>query len=199
MFGLFDALALVAVVVAALGIVNTLTVSVLERVRELGVLRAAGMTRDQVRRTVVVEAGILGLVGAALGIVTGLIAAVALIGCRGGGPLVLDIPWVPIATARHPRHRRSRWSLPGIPPVWQAGWRSWRGPARIGPMVDSARRTGRRDRGRGLGTGGTRREMITATPRLNRLPADERGITIADFLVPIRVGERMGTRVRHAP
>ncbi|MEA2547925.1 MAG: putative transport system permease protein, partial [Chloroflexota bacterium] len=56
-FGLFDALALIAVVVAALGIVNTLTVSVLERVRELGVLRAAGMTRGQVRRTVVVEAG----------------------------------------------------------------------------------------------------------------------------------------------
>ena len=34
--------------------------NVLERVRELGVLRAAGMTRRQVRRTVVVEAGILG-------------------------------------------------------------------------------------------------------------------------------------------
>jgi len=39
--------------------------------------------------------------------------------------------------------------------------------------------------------------MISATPRLNRLPADERGITIADFLVPIRLGERMGSRVRH--
>jgi biotin transport system substrate-specific component len=39
--------------------------------------------------------------------------------------------------------------------------------------------------------------MITAIPRLNRLPADERGITIADFLLPIRVGERMGSRVRH--
>jgi biotin transport system substrate-specific component len=48
-----------------------------------------------------------------------------------------------------------------------------------------------------VGTGGTRREMITATPRLNRLPVDQRGITIADFLVPIRVGERMGTRLRH--
>ena len=43
--------------------------SVLERVRELGVLRAAGMTRGQVRRTVVVEAGILGIVGSFLGIV----------------------------------------------------------------------------------------------------------------------------------
>jgi biotin transport system substrate-specific component len=39
--------------------------------------------------------------------------------------------------------------------------------------------------------------MISATPRLNRLPADQRGITIADFLVPIRLGERMGSRVRH--
>jgi biotin transport system substrate-specific component len=39
--------------------------------------------------------------------------------------------------------------------------------------------------------------MITASPRLNRLPVDERGITLADFLVPIRIGERMGTRLRH--
>src|SRR5262249_33523017 len=98
-FGLFDALAIVAVIVAAIGIVNTLTVSVLERVRELGVLRAAGMTRGQVRRTVVVEAGILGIVGAALGIVTGLIAAALLIVLPGGAPLVIDLPWVSIAVA----------------------------------------------------------------------------------------------------
>jgi biotin transport system substrate-specific component len=39
--------------------------------------------------------------------------------------------------------------------------------------------------------------MYTVSPRLNRLPAEERGITLADFLVPIRVGERMGSRVRH--
>jgi biotin transporter BioY len=39
--------------------------------------------------------------------------------------------------------------------------------------------------------------MITVNPHLNRLPVDERGITLADFLVPIRVGERMGSRVRH--
>ena len=45
-FGLFDALAIIAVIVAALGIVNTLSMNVLERVRELGVLRAAGMTPD---------------------------------------------------------------------------------------------------------------------------------------------------------
>lgn len=98
-FGLFDGLALVAVVVAALGIVNTLTVSVLERVRELGVLRAAGMTRGQVRRTVVVEAGILGVVGSILGVVTGLIAGAILVLLAGGGPLIADLPWPSIAVA----------------------------------------------------------------------------------------------------
>ena len=98
-FGLFDALALVAVVVAALGIVNTLTVSVLERVRELGVLRAAGMTRGQVRRSVVVEAGILGIVGSVLGIVGGLVAGAILIVLGGGAPLVIEVPWPSLLVA----------------------------------------------------------------------------------------------------
>jgi biotin transport system substrate-specific component len=39
--------------------------------------------------------------------------------------------------------------------------------------------------------------MISASPRLSRLPVEERGLTIGDFLVPIRVGERMGSRLRH--
>jgi biotin transport system substrate-specific component len=39
--------------------------------------------------------------------------------------------------------------------------------------------------------------MSIASPRLNRLPLDQRGLTIADFLLPIRVGERMGMRLRH--
>lgn len=39
--------------------------------------------------------------------------------------------------------------------------------------------------------------MITVSPRLNRLPIEERGLTIGDFLLPIRLGERMGTRLRH--
>lgn len=39
--------------------------------------------------------------------------------------------------------------------------------------------------------------MSLATERLNRLPAAERGITIGDFLVPVAVGERLGTRARH--
>ena len=39
--------------------------------------------------------------------------------------------------------------------------------------------------------------MTIATPRLVRVPAAERGITIGDFLVPVRVGERMSARMRH--
>ena len=99
-FGLFDALALVAVIVAALGIVNTLSMNVLERVRELGVLRAAGMTRTQVRRTVVVEAGILGLSGSFLGIVTGLVAGGLMVVLAGGSlGLGLELPWGSIGLA----------------------------------------------------------------------------------------------------
>ena len=87
-------LAIIAVLVAALGIVNTLSMNVLERVREIGVLRAAGMTTRQVRRTVVVEAGMLGIVGSILGIGTGLLAGALMIGLSGAAAgLPLSLPW----------------------------------------------------------------------------------------------------------
>ena len=38
---------------------------------------------------------------------------------------------------------------------------------------------------------------MLATTRLNRLPAQERGVTLGDFFVPVRIGEHMGTRLRH--
>jgi putative ABC transport system permease protein len=83
-FGVFDALALVAVIVAALGIVNTLTMGVVERVREIGVLRAIGMSRRQVMRMVVVEATVLGIVGVVLGAIAGLGAGAVLLQLGGG-------------------------------------------------------------------------------------------------------------------
>ena len=93
-FGLFDALAAVAVVIAALGIVNTLTMNVIERVREIGILRAAGMTRRQVWRSVVVEAGVLGLAGALLGVVLGLVVGALMVVLAGGRVDVGGgIPW----------------------------------------------------------------------------------------------------------
>jgi putative ABC transport system permease protein len=89
------------VIVAALGIVNTLSMSVLERIREIGVLRATGMTRRQVWRMVVVEAGILGVVGAVLGCITGLAASLVLILLAGGtlGSGGIEVPWVTVILA----------------------------------------------------------------------------------------------------
>ncbi|TAK02622.1 MAG: ABC transporter permease [Chloroflexota bacterium] len=98
-FGLFDALALIAVLVAALGIVNTLAMSVVERVREIGVLRAIGMTRRQASRMVVVEATILGLVGAVLGAVVGLGVGAVLLFLSGGLVASAGLPWASIAIA----------------------------------------------------------------------------------------------------
>jgi putative ABC transport system permease protein len=98
-FGLFDALALIAVLVAALGIVNTLTIGVVERVREIGVLRAIGMTRRQASRMVVVEAAVLGLVGAFLGALVGLAAGFVLLVVSDAYDPSAGLPWTSIAVA----------------------------------------------------------------------------------------------------
>jgi putative ABC transport system permease protein len=99
-FGLFDALAAVAVLIAALGIANTLSMNVLERVREIGILRAAGMTRRQVWRSVVVEAGILGLAGAILGVIVGLVVGAVMVLLAGGRvDVATGIPWLVVGLA----------------------------------------------------------------------------------------------------
>lgn len=74
-FLMFDLMAIIAVVVASLGIVNTLTINVLERTREIGMLRAIGMLRSQVIRMILAEATLMGLVGGLLGIVLGILLA----------------------------------------------------------------------------------------------------------------------------
>jgi putative ABC transport system permease protein len=98
-FGVFDALAFVAVIVAALGIVNTLTMGVLERVREIGVLRAIGMSRRQAMRMVVVEAAILGVVGVVLGAASGMAVGVVLLQVGGGLGQPGGLPALPIVVA----------------------------------------------------------------------------------------------------
>ena len=99
-FRLLDALALIAVLVAGLGMVNTLSMSVLERVREIGVLRATGMSSRQVWGMVVIEAGILGLAGSVIGAAVGLLVGALLVAWSGGGfGLAFDPPWTSIALA----------------------------------------------------------------------------------------------------
>jgi putative ABC transport system permease protein len=70
--GLIYALLSLSVIVALLGIVNTLALSVHERTRELGLLRAVGMSRRQVRRMVRAESVITAAIGALLGVVLGI-------------------------------------------------------------------------------------------------------------------------------
>jgi len=93
--GLFDVLALIAVVIGALGIVNTLGIGISERVREIAILRSHGMTVGQVQAMVVAEAAIMGAIAGVLAIVTGLGVAVALV--NGGASADLgggvQLPW----------------------------------------------------------------------------------------------------------
>src|SRR5205807_5974342 len=65
-----------SIIVSLFGIVNTLVLTVFERTRELGMLRAVGMTRRQVRRMIRHESVITALLGAAFGIPLGVVLAV---------------------------------------------------------------------------------------------------------------------------
>jgi putative ABC transport system permease protein len=73
---LIYALLALAIIVSLFGIVNTLVLSISERTRELGLLRAVGTTRRQVKRVVRYEAVITSLIGGILGIVLGVVLAI---------------------------------------------------------------------------------------------------------------------------
>lgn len=62
-----------AIIIAIIGIVNTLGLSVLERTREIGLLRSIGMTRGQLRRTITLESVAIAVLGAVLGLTLGLV------------------------------------------------------------------------------------------------------------------------------
>jgi putative ABC transport system permease protein len=76
---LFRAVLAIALTVAGLGVVNTMAMNVLERLREIGTLRAVGMTRRQVARMILAEAGAMAVVGAAVGLVAGVPLSWALV------------------------------------------------------------------------------------------------------------------------
>jgi putative ABC transport system permease protein len=67
-----------AVVIAVIGIVNTLGLSVLERTREIGLLRAVGLSRSKLRRMITLESVAIALLGAVLGMVLGLVIGIVL-------------------------------------------------------------------------------------------------------------------------
>ena len=91
-----------AVVIALIGIANTLALSIHERTRELGLLRAVGTTRGQLRWTVCLEALIISMFGAIEGLVLGMLfgwAIVAAMHSQGVTHLVFPVWWVWLALA----------------------------------------------------------------------------------------------------
>lgn len=83
-----------AILVAVLGVINTLALSVVERTRELGLLRAIGMRRAQVMRMITVESVVISVFGALLGIVVGTALGVAAVrALEDMGITDVGIPW----------------------------------------------------------------------------------------------------------
>jgi putative ABC transport system permease protein len=70
-FNLFNAIVIVAVIVSLLGVINTLAMSVIERTREIGVLRALGASRWQVRSTMLDESLMITIAGSVVGVAAG--------------------------------------------------------------------------------------------------------------------------------
>jgi len=88
-----------AILIAVLGIVNTLALSILERTRELGLLRAVGLSRGQAMRMVAVEAVVISVFGALLGVVVGAgLGAVVVRALQSEGITMLSLPWPQMAT-----------------------------------------------------------------------------------------------------
>ena len=83
-----------SVIVSLFGIVNTLVLSVFERTRELGMLRAVGMTRRQVRRMVRHESIVTALIGATFGIAVGMFLALLVTRMPDAQGVVFSVPFV---------------------------------------------------------------------------------------------------------
>jgi putative ABC transport system permease protein len=94
LLNLLFALLALSVIVSLVGIVNTLVLTVFERTREIGMLRAVGMTRRQVRMMIRYESIVTSLMGAALGIAVGTFLALLITHALKSQGIVFAFPWV---------------------------------------------------------------------------------------------------------
>ncbi len=121
--GLVYVLLALAVVIALIGIVNTLMLSVFERTHELGLLRALGARRRQIRTMIRAESVIIALFGAVVGVVIGAALGIALaVALRHGGVTALAVPVAGLAGLL---------VLAGLLGIAAAGW-----PARRAARLD---------------------------------------------------------------
>ncbi|PSJ30135.1 ABC transporter permease [Streptosporangium nondiastaticum] len=97
--GMVFGLLAVGVIIAALGMVNTLAMSVSERTREIGVLRAIGMDRTGIRRMIRVESLVVAAYGTLLGLAVGLFGAWKVSGLANGAipQYAFSLPWGTLA------------------------------------------------------------------------------------------------------
>jgi putative ABC transport system permease protein len=87
-----------ALIIAVLGIVNTLALSVIERTREVGLLRAIGVSRAQLRTMITLESVVIAVLGAILGVVLGVGFGIALMyAVRDQGLEVISVPTTQLA------------------------------------------------------------------------------------------------------
>lgn len=92
---LIFALLFLCILVAFIGIVNTMALSILERTKEIGLVRAVGMSRKQLRTTVRWEAIIVGVFGALLGVILGIIIGyAAVVAIPDSFISEVSIPWL---------------------------------------------------------------------------------------------------------
>ncbi|WP_420175235.1 ABC transporter permease [Luteococcus sp. OSA5] len=121
---LLYALLALSVLIAVLGIVNTLGLSIVERTREIGLLRAIALTRAQVRRMITLESVVISLLGAVVGVGLGTLFGVVLQRLMADDGIdLLSIPWlqlvafvlaaavVGVLAAVWPAHRAARTSV----------------------------------------------------------------------------------------
>lgn len=96
-FSITRALEFVTIFISLLSVVNTLLTTILDRMREIGVLRAIGMVRGQLARMIVIESTVLALIGAAVGIAVGTVNGILILTVveaqDTGWEVPLRFPW----------------------------------------------------------------------------------------------------------
>jgi putative ABC transport system permease protein len=112
----------VAVVIAVVGITNTLTLSVHERTREIGLVRAVGLSRGQLRRSITWESVLIALLGGLLGVGLGLFFGWAVITALEDDFLQLTIPWTGLGLSLVAAAGAG--ILAAVAPAWRASRRN---------------------------------------------------------------------------